>query len=235
MDLLVNGRDHQQHRSFRPRQRESSDRLGLDPKLLGTDQDLRRPFGELDRLLCEWLSSLSVFDLQGLGRLFVGVGLQHVLDLREDGVELLSELLVRGVVGFGCDVTAQVFQLIEGEQHRNAGGRGSDGIGKLVVDVDGVFEDELPLSQGQPEPELLVLIDALLPHDITPKHSIRFSLVEPAGSNNRLSLPTNTQPSSIWSRPGGWVGSPTEGLRLTCPRKALGGSRLNSRLGTVQR
>ena len=37
---------------------------------------------------------------------------------------------------------------------------------------------------GQPEPELLVLIDALLPHDITPKHSIRFSLVEPVGSNN---------------------------------------------------
>src|SRR5208337_4957849 len=85
---------------------------------------------------------------------------------------------------------------------------------------------------GQPEPELLVLIDALLPHDITPKHSIRFSLVEPVGSINRLSLPTNTQPSSIWSRPGGWVGSPTEGLRLTCPGKALGGSRFNSRHGT---
>ena len=42
---------------------------------------------------------------------------------------------------------------------------------------------------GQPEPELLVLNDALLPHDITPKHSIRFSFVEPVGSNNRLSLP----------------------------------------------
>src|SRR5271166_5326760 len=105
------------------------------------------------------------------------------------GGEPFSELLVRAVVGFGCDVTAQVFQLLKGEQHRKAGERGSDGIGNLVVDVNGVFEDELPLSQGQPEPELLVLIDALLPHDITPKHSIRFSLVEPAGSNNRLSLP----------------------------------------------
>ena len=42
---------------------------------------------------------------------------------------------------------------------------------------------------GQPEPELLVLNDALFPHNITPKHSIRFSFVEPVGSNNRLSLP----------------------------------------------
>ena len=78
------------------------------------------------------------------------------------GGEPFSELLVRGMVGFGCDVTAQVFQLIKGEQHRIAGGCGSDGIGNLVVDVDGVFEDELPLSQGQPEPELLVLNDALV-------------------------------------------------------------------------
>ena len=57
------------------------------------------------------------------------------------------------------------------------------------MDEDGVFKDELPLSQGQPDPEHLVFIDELLPHDITPKHSIRFSFVEPVGSNNRLSLP----------------------------------------------
>ena len=64
------------------------------------------------------------------------------------GGEPFSELLVRAVVGFGCDVTAQVFQLIKGEQYRIAGGRGSERISNLVVDVDGVFEDELPLSQG---------------------------------------------------------------------------------------
>src|SRR5271166_4057833 len=121
------------------------------------------------------------------------------------GGEPFSELLVRAVVGFGCDVTAQVFQLFKGEQHRKAGERGSDGIGNLVVDLDGVFEDELPLSQGQPEPELLVLIDALLPHDITPKHSIRFSLVEPVGSNNRLSCLTSNQTSSFWLRSGSWI------------------------------
>ena len=58
---------------------------------------------------------------------------------------------------------------------------------------------------GQPEPELLVLIDALLPHDITPKHSIRFSLVEPVGSNNRLSCLTSNQTSSFWLRSGSWI------------------------------
>ena len=36
-----------------------------------------------------------------------------------------------------------------------------------------------------------------------------------------MSLPTNTQSSSIWLRSGSRVESPTEGLRLTCPRRAL--------------
>ena len=76
---------------------------------------------------------------------------------RIGGGEPFSELLVRAVVGFGCDVTAQVFQLIKGEQHRKAGERGSDGIGNLVVDVDGVFEDELPLSQVSLSPSFSFL------------------------------------------------------------------------------
>jgi len=121
--------------------------------LLSANEHLGSPFGELDRLLCEWLFFLGVLDLQGLGRLSVGVGFQQVLDLREDG----GELLVRIVVGLGCDVTAQVFQLVMGEQHRSVGGRGSDSIGNLVVDVDGFFEEELPLSHRQPEPEMSFL------------------------------------------------------------------------------
>ncbi len=57
-------------------------------------------------------------------------------------------LLVGGVVGFGCDAAAKLFQVIESEQHWSAGGRGSDRIGKLSLDADGISKDELPLLQG---------------------------------------------------------------------------------------
>ena len=52
------------------------------------------------------------------------------------------------MVCFGCDVAAQVFQVIESEQNRSTSGRGSDRIGKLSVDVNGISKDELSLLEG---------------------------------------------------------------------------------------
>ncbi len=76
------------------------------------------------------------------------IKLQQVLDLREDGIKLLSELFGLGVAGFGCNVATQVFQVIESAQNRIARGRGSDRIGKLLVDVNAISQSELPLRQG---------------------------------------------------------------------------------------
>jgi hypothetical protein len=42
---------------------------------------------------------------------------------------------------------AEVFQVVEGEQNRSTGGRGSDMIGRLSVVADGISKDELPLLQ----------------------------------------------------------------------------------------
>ena len=154
--FLANGSEQQEYRPFRPRQWEPCDRFVLDPKLLRTDQHRRRPFSHLNDFVSNEFLASGILDLQGLGRLFVGVGVQQVLDLRGDGVKLLSELLVRGVVGFGCDVAAKVFQVIESEQDRSARGRGSDRVGKLFVDVNGISKDELSLLEGELEPDLFV-------------------------------------------------------------------------------
>jgi hypothetical protein len=112
---------------------------------LRTNQHAYRPFNEFNIFVSDEFLSLRIVEVQGLGRLFVAVGLQKVLDLRGNGVELPSELLLAGLIHFGCNVATQVVQVIECEQHRSAGGRGSDGVRKLFVDIHGIFKNELSL------------------------------------------------------------------------------------------
>ena len=63
-------------------------------------------------------------------------------------------------------------------------------------------------------------------------HSI---LIRRAGRVKQPIEPADEHPAKFNLVETGRLGrSPTEGLRLTCPRKALGGSRFNSRHGTVR-
>ena len=113
---------------------------------------------------------LRILNLQRLRRLFVAVGFKQVVDLCHNGVELLSDLLVRGVIGGGGNLPAQVFEFIQTEQDRSACDRGSDCLGNPFVDVYGTSKDELSFLDGKLEANLLFFPKRFVPaHD--PLHS----------------------------------------------------------------
>ena len=70
-----------------------------------------------------------ILDLQRLGRFFVRVGVENLLNLVEDGVQLLPQPVVLSVVGLGGDVSTEVIPVIQGELDGLVGGRVPNGIG----------------------------------------------------------------------------------------------------------
>jgi len=80
----------------------------------------------------EDIALASIFDLDGLGWLFVRELVEQALNLLEDGVEFPGLCLVLAVIGLGGDVAAKVIQVVKGHHHRLVSWRFSDDLLNLL-------------------------------------------------------------------------------------------------------
>ena len=80
--------------------------------------------------------------------------IEDLLDLVEDGVQLLSQLPVFAVVCLGGDVSAEVIPIIQGKLHGLVGRRIPNYLGVVVIQANEVVENELPLGGDQLQPNL---------------------------------------------------------------------------------
>ena len=81
------------------------------------------------------------------------------------------------------DMAREIVQVVEGEHRRLSRRRGADGLLDLRMENDESFEQQLAFSLRQFEPDLLTVLDELLPHDAPHRSPLtRFSPVESLGS-----------------------------------------------------